>query len=223
MTTPPAHPRFYFASTTLDLRQTFAPDTYPDDLFIGDVCFRKVDPPYLAWLRRRMESAKRRFEAGQMPQAAWESLRSRFNGLQAWAVEHYGREALGTALRQFNPATYVPPANRQPPPYLFPETGCWKFSEPVSPEAVRKVDAIRDTAMAQGWSEARLYQNRGRLRFPLGPDYGLVCFLGPDATTGVITETHIEVVHTRAGRSHTLRFSNPDVFPPRSRKDTPAA
>lgn len=96
--TPPAT-AMYFASTGLDLRQTDRPDEYPHDIFIEDVCYRMVDPQYLAWLRRRMESAKRQFEAGKLPRAAWDKLRRRFNKLQEWAITLYGAERLQSAAR----------------------------------------------------------------------------------------------------------------------------
>ena len=205
----------YFASTGLDLRQLDRPDEQPRDIFIEDVCYRKVDPEYFAWLRHQMEAAKKRFETGQLPKAAWGELRGRFNKLQEWAIGHYGRESLKTAVRELIPSTYAPPVNRQPEPHIFPKTGDWKLSQPVSPKAICKVDAIREEAQAKGWSEARLYQNRGRITFPCGQDWGLVCFLGPGDALGKITKTHIEIIHDCGGRKSSLRFANSDVFPPR--------
>jgi hypothetical protein len=216
MSTPTA--TLYFASTSLDLRQTDKSGDYPQDIFIGDVCYRKIDPPYFAWLRRRMETAKRAFDSGRLPKAKWDELRDRFNRLQEWAIGHYGKEALQTAIREFDPANYASPTNRQFPPFAFPARGDWPCFHPVSPKSVRKVDAIREAARTKGWSDERLYQNRGRFRFPLGQDYGLVCFVDPDDELGEITETHIEIIHVCAGRRNPLRFANSDVFPPRIKK-----
>ena len=214
----PATTLIYFASTSLDLRQTDKPDGHPEDIFVEGVCYRIVDPPYFAWLRRRMETAKRKFEAGQLPETTWENLRTRFNGLQEWAIGHYGKKTLQATIRSFDAAGYTPPVNCQPEPYLFPKTGDWKSTEPDALASIRKVDAIREAAQAKGWSDERLYQNRGRFSFPLGQDYGLVCFVGPDDELGEITETHIEIIHDCAGRKNSLRFANSDVFPPRIRK-----
>ncbi len=208
----------YFASTALELRQTDSPEDYPQDIFIGDVCYRKVDPPYFAWLRRRMETAKHQHASGRLPQAAWDELRERFNGLQAWALKHYSRESLQAAIHSFESASYAPPANRQPAPYLYPPSGDWPFSTPVAPEAVRQVDAIREEAFAKGWREAQLYQNRGRFRYPLGRDYGLVCCLEPGKELGAVTKLYIELIHTRSHDRHALRFYNSDMFPPRAMK-----
>jgi hypothetical protein len=89
----------------------------------------------------------------------------------------------------------------------------------VTSQAVAKVDAIREEAMAKGWSEARLYQNQGRFRFPCGEDYGLVCFVDGDQEIGEVTERFIEIVHgPKSGRPSTLRFYNPDVPQPWMKK-----
>jgi len=138
-------------------------------------------------------------------------------------VEHLGEEALLAALRALEPEGYRPPgvqdgepertaepdpaaASARPPeprPHLHPAAGDWPFTEPVSPEAVAKVDAIRDQARALGWSESALYQNRGRLRFPVGGDWGLVCFLGDRREIGAVTAQFIEIVMPSGSR---LRF-----------------
>ena len=190
----------YFASTSLDLRRRDRSGDYPRDVFIGDVCYRAVDPPYFAWLRRNMVIAQRRFEAGRLPQSTWESLRCQFNRLLAWAISFYGKEQLQAALRETNPARYSPPVNRQPAPFLFPTVGDWKFTEAVSPKAASKVDAIREVAKARGWSDANLYQNRSRFGFPLGHDFGLVCFIAPGDRLGAVTEESIEIIHDYEGR-----------------------
>ncbi len=217
-----------FASTALELHQAGLPDDDPRDIFIGDVCYRRVDPEYFAWLRGRMESARRRFEAGGLSQTAWEELRARFNRLQEWAIDRYGQAALKAVIRAFNPSSYIPPANRkpepepEPEPFRFPKEGEFRFERTISPDALAKVDAIREQAQALGWSEARLYQNRGRFVFPCGQDWGLVCFVGPKDALGQITETHIEIVHDWNGARNTLRFANADVWPPRIPKETVA-
>jgi len=208
-------PAAYFASTSLDLREVDNSDQQPQDIYVEYVCYRRVDPQYFAWLRRRMESARRAFDAGNLPKAQWDELRGRFNRLQDWAIAHHGKDALQAAIRSFDPSTYAPPVNWRPEPFLFPKTGDWAFTHAVSEAAVRKVDAIREAAQAKGWSDVRLYQNRSCLRFPVGQDYGLVCFLGPDDELGGITETHIAIVHVCGSRRNALRFANADVYPPR--------
>ena len=97
--------------------------------------------------------------------------------------------------------------------YLFPKDGNQPFTERVSPSAVAKVDAIRDRALALGWSERGLYQNRGQFRFPYGEDYGLVCFIGEEQRIGEVTKQYIEIV-SPLPRENRLRFYNPDVPQP---------
>ena len=76
MTTPTA--TLYFASTSLDLRQTDRPDDYPKEITIEGICYRKIDPPYFAWLRSRMETAKRTFESSRLPKAKEFSFKPMF-------------------------------------------------------------------------------------------------------------------------------------------------
>lgn len=204
--------RFLFATTGLALCRTDRPEDYPRDWHLDETCYRKVDPPYFAWLRHRMLQARRRFEAGRLPATRWHALRGRFNHLQAWALDYYGKDALMDAVRELNPAAYVPPRNRMLPPFRYPETCDLPFSQRVAWTAVRKVDAIRGVALARGWPEARLYQNHGRFGFPLGGDYGLVCFLGPEDAIGEISETYIEIIHGAAHGQHTLRFYHPNAI-----------
>ena len=62
------------------------------------------------------------------------------------------------------------------------------------------VTAICGRALALGWSEAQLCQNRGRYSFPCGQDYGLVCFLHGDDRVGEITHQSIEIINARGTR-----------------------
>lgn len=83
--------------------------------------------------------------------------------------------------------------------------GAWPFTQPVSFEAVLAVDEIRDEALRLGWSEAALYQNRGRFRFPCGQDYGLVCCLHHGDRIVEVTSAAIAMLP--AGRNDApLRF-----------------
>ena len=56
------------------------------------------------------------------------------------------------------------------------------------------VHAIRDRALALGWTHEALYQSRGRLRFPFGQDYGLVCFIGVEDRIGNVAADAIEII-----------------------------
>ena len=142
---------------------------------------------------------------------------------------HYTRGVGISRTRFRNPKSFrrLDPINRQPtdappeltrtpptvPPHLFPEHGDWKFTQPVRLSTVPKVDAIRDQALSLGWSEAQLYQNRGRFRFPCGQDYGLVCFLEEDKRIGKVTRQSIEIIGPPP-QERCLRFYNADVDQP---------
>ena len=132
-------------------------------------------------------------------------------------------------IKAFDPKAYQPPRvqdweptpQSEPVPaarHLFPADGDWRFTENVSPEAVAQVDAIRDQALALGWTEATLYQNRGRSCFPTGDDYGLVCFLHGGCVIGEVTVRSIEVISSHGSR---LRHYNRDVQQPWIRRDQP--
>ena len=79
----------------------------------------------------------------------------------------------------------------------------FRFNQRVSKYALAQVDAIREEAMAEGWTEAQLYQTRGRFSFPCGGDYGLVCFIQRHLRLGDITDRSIELVFPDG---HSLRF-----------------
>ena len=136
---------------------------------------------------------------------------------------HYvcGADISGIGYRRLDPINRQPidapcELTRTPPtvpPYLFPEDGDWKFTQPVWLSTVPKVDAVRDQARALGWSEAQLYRNRGRFRFPCGQDYGLVCFLEEDKRIGEVTRQSIEIIGPPPHENR-LYFYNADVDQP---------
>jgi hypothetical protein len=150
-------------------------------------------------------------------------------GLHGAAVQLLGEHALRQGCAAFDPRSYRPPGwkpkprelpRRQPPPspaYLYPPGGEYRFHKAVTPAAIAKVDAIREAALAAGWSLPRLYQNRGRLGFPLGEDYGLVCFVGHDERLGEVTDRSIEI-RGIPPRNHLLKFYNPEAEHPWNRK-----
>ena len=222
-----------YAATNLESWENDKPHHFARDVGIDGTCFRRLDPNYYAWLRHKMDVAKKAMGSGRLPSQAFETLRCRFNVIHAWAMEHFGEEQLLSAVQALDPRTYPPPAlgtygqdtrhlsektvQDKPPPsvpqYLFPKDGDWRFTQKVPPSAVAKVDAVRDQALSLGWSEARLYQNRGRFRFPCGQDYGLVCFVDEKERIGEVTRRNIEIIGPPP-RENRLRFHNPDVDQP---------
>ncbi|MBI5843189.1 MAG: hypothetical protein HZB23_00805 [Deltaproteobacteria bacterium] len=224
-----------FIATTLDSWETDKPRYFARDVGVCGVRFRRLDPEYYAWLRHKMECARKAAQSGRLPALAFDELRTRFNEIHAWAMKHLGEASLLAAVKSLDPKDYAPPENgsfypvsedstftrrsahiqREPaaPPYMFPKDGDWPNHHLVPPSAVAKVDAVRDRALSLGWSEARLYRNRGRFRFPLGEDYGLVCFLEENQRIGEVTRRYIEIIGPPP-RKNVLRFHNPDVDQP---------
>ncbi len=222
-----------WVGTDLDHFTSEPPHVFADDVVISGRCYRLLDPAYYAWLRHKMAVAKRAADAGRLARAPFEVFRRRFNEVHDWALAHLGEPALLVAVEALDPATYEPPrgdddgfadvftgSSPSSPDggrggHAHPASGSWPFAEPVSPDAVAKVDAIRDEAVAKRWSEAALYQNRARIAFPCGGDWGLVCFLSGDSTIASVSREAITIEHARGS---TLRFSNPDVEQPWRRR-----
>ena len=224
-----------YVATNLKSWETNEPHCFARDVGIDGTCFRRLDPDYYAWLRHKMERAKKAEVSRRLSAQAFDTLRTRFNAVHSWAREHLGEEALRSAVQSLDPKAYAPPRldalDGRPvpepsapketplatPPYLFPKNGDWRFTQRVRSSAVPKVDAMRDQALSLGWSEARLYQNRGRFRFPCGEDYGLVCFLDENKRIGQVTRQYIEIV-CPPPKEYRLRFFNPDVEQPWKKK-----
>jgi hypothetical protein len=217
-----------YVATDLDTWETSTPE--PDQDGMCEACgYRRLDSEYYAWLRHRMEVAKQAWQRGRLAAAQYQELRQRFNEVHFWAVAHLGEVALVAAVGRLDPKAYRPPQVQdwEPRPqseqaptqeHLFPADSDWPFVEVVTSEVVAQVDAIRDQALALGWSEAGLYQNRGLLRFPNGETYGLVCFLHGDSMIGEVTARFIEIISPRGSR---LRHYNCGVQQPWVRRDQP--
>jgi len=219
-------------ATDLSLLEPFGPDT-KTDVTVNGRTYRPLDPGYYAWLRNRMELAQAAHDKGRLPTSPFDELRSRFNSVHDQAVALFGESALLEAIQQLDPASYRWPGHtetesKEPARSEIPEVpdsesrcssgrpnipgqsraGPSRFEHAVSPEAIAKVDAIRDEAMALGWTEPDLYQTHGRFRFPCGSGYGLVCFIDPDQHLGRITDKAIEII-CKGGNS--LRFYREEV------------
>jgi hypothetical protein len=218
-----------FVATNLESWETDKPKLYAIDVTYDTLCFRRLDPDYYAWLRYKMSLAKKATLAGHLSLASFNDLKARFIRVHEWAMESFGKDVLQEAVNGLDAHNYVPPVPWKPgdldkqeaetvkvepkPEHLFPANGEFGFTHSVPPEAVAKVDAIRDQAISLGWSESGLYQNRGRFKFPCGQDYGLVCFLEGDKLIGEVTRQSIEIINPGPHGS-SLRFYNPHVDQP---------
>jgi len=183
--------------------------------------YRRLDPEYLAWLQDRMHKAQATHRAGKLPTKQWEFLRASFNAIADWAKQAFSRKPIAPPDESemsdeeafCSGAPSHPFVRPGPMGWYYPQTGTFAFHQEVTDEALTAVRAIRDEAISLGWSEASLFQNRAHLLYPIGQDWGLVCFLEKGRTLGTISREFIEIVHhEKNGRSSRLHFQNPELM-----------
>lgn len=195
-----------FVSTGLESWGTDRPQIFARDVQINDTAYRRLDPEYYAWLRSKMQLAKMAADVGRLGRDEFEELRRRFNAMHAWAVEHFGETRLVDAVGNLDARDYAPPVPEPETPRQAPRP-----ADIAAAETVAMVDAIRDRAMALGWTHESLYQAGGSARFALARDRGLVCYLKPGDRIGEVTTHAIEIIRPNNVRQ---RFYNPDVEQP---------
>ncbi|MCX6624612.1 MAG: hypothetical protein NTY38_26835 [Acidobacteria bacterium] len=189
-----------FVSTSLEVWSTGEPQRFARDFQINDTVYRRLDPDYYAWLRSRMVLAKNAVTSGQLDAAAFEDLRRRFNAIHEQAIAAFGEAPLLDAVRTVDVRAYAPPVaepwrpHRPVPAVTVHTEGARAFEHHVSEHALSQVHAIRDRALALGWTHEALYRTSGRFRFPFGQDYGLVCFVGAQDRIGEVAGDAIEIV-----------------------------
>ena len=188
------------------------------DFTVDARCYRKLDPAYFAWLRRRMLEVRAAHKAGRVSLEAFDELRTRFNGLQELAIAVFGEKALQEAIRASGVADYRPPVAdalsgrsdaKQP---AVPEQAAWPDSARSRASTEAAVDAIRDQALAHGWTHERLY---GRLASDqLGQRGDLVtALLRPGTRIGQITRQWIAIIGPPP-HENVLQLYNPEVEQP---------
>lgn len=74
--------------------------------------YRMLDASYYAWLRHRMENARKSHDTGRLDDSTFDALRERFNVIHNWAIQYIGEDALRQAIRTTNVKTYVPPSEQ---------------------------------------------------------------------------------------------------------------
>jgi len=219
-----------YVSTDLRMTELTTPEAVRQDMMLEGIWYRRLDAQYFVWIERQVELARRIAKQGKITKPALDALLYRFQDVKEWVDENLGDVKLQAARKLFDPAAYAPPPAAQPvsgtkesppapssstAPHLYPADGDWKFTRPVPHEVVAQVDVIRDKALALGWSEARLYQNRGNIKYPCGQDWGLVCILDSGQTIGEVAREYIEIFTSSGVRQ---RFINFDVDQPWIRK-----
>ncbi len=218
---PPAdsgHSSPIWVSTDLFLLTPRDPEALARDIQIDQRCYRRLDPEYFAWLKVRMHALRAAVNAGRVSGVAFEAIRLRFNEVQAQAIAMLGDEALLRAVRALDVERYRPPMPEQ----REPSTSRDARSEPqVCHERLVRarglIDAIRDQALALGWTLERLYFHEGFDGRRLTTRSGLICFIGPTHQIGEVARESIEIIGPPPREVRT-RFYNPDVEQPWIRK-----
>jgi len=96
-----------------DLSHVEIPDMpADDDIILEGKAYRRLTPAYYAWLRRQMQTARERHESGLLPEAHYEPLKTRFNGMHDLAMAAFGEAALLAACADPAVVTYEPPILR---------------------------------------------------------------------------------------------------------------
>ena len=96
-----------------DLRYVQINDSndHPQDVIHEGTVYRRLDAEYYAWLRRRMERAKKARNTGKLNARTWETLRQRFNALNTWALKHLDEKALLSAIESLDEKFYIAPTH----------------------------------------------------------------------------------------------------------------
>lgn len=224
-----------WVATDLDSFEEFDP-RYGYELDCSPV-YRMLDASYYAWLRHRMENAKMAYSAGRMDDGSFEVLRTRFNAVHTWAVEHIGEDALRQAMRTTNVKCYAAPSEATYAAYRRTWDVAWSAfrgktvahgnpgcsvdtavlpsangfggtRNTISAEARAKVDGIRDKAMALGWTEEGLYGNNGKHPFPYCDGYGVVMFVKRNCEIGEVTAEAIEIIQKHERDDGTVAYTS---------------
>lgn len=203
-----------FVSTGLESWATDRPHVFARDVQINDTAFRRLDPEYYAWLRSKMQIAKMARDADRIGRDEFEELRLKFNAVHEWAVTFFSEARLIEATRNLDARDYTPPLAETETPRRAPRT-----TDGLSADAVAMVDAIRDRALALGWTGESLY-GAGSSRFALGRERGLGCYLKPGDRIGEVTTHSIEIILPNHVRQ---RFYNPNVDQPWIRRNKTAS
>lgn len=153
-----------------------------------------------------MNLAKLAAGAGRLSSEAFDDLREKFNAVHEWAVAHFGEDSLREAVRSLDTRGYAPPVAEPDQPVRSA-----RAVENLAFETVAMVDAIRDRALALGWTYDLLGVAAGSTREPLSLRCTLGHLLRPGDQIGEITPQFIEIVGASGVRR---RFYNPDAQQP---------
>lgn len=195
-----------YVATDLRSWETEEPRRHAADVDIDGTDYRRLNRQYYAWLRRMMDRAMRAYDACKMSDQAFEGLCARFSVVQTWAVGQWGDRRLRTSVAAFDAKAFTLPGTARRALKVVPAfAGPPLIRYDLPRSAYAEVERIREEASALGWSEASLNQTLGAHPFPIGRDYGLVCFLRDGDRIGDVTAESIEIIGP-APQEARLRF-----------------
>lgn len=104
-----AAPTAPFVATNLSVYRGEVNPGQSGDITIDGLPYRRLDPAYYAWLRSRMEKARKAHQAGKLDEPSFSALREHFNAIHDEAVRLFGESTLLQAIRTLDPKTYPAP------------------------------------------------------------------------------------------------------------------
>lgn len=184
-----------------------------------------LTPDRYAYLYKNMERAKIAHQSGKLSSSSWELLRSRFAEVHRLAISIYGTEKLSGALKSNGNASGNANANgktirgtkttQSVSDIPMTLTGSHD-SDPkpifqITPSDYAKsilTDEIINRAMSLSWDLIQLTGVTGKLRFPIGDGYGLICFIDNGDKITEVTKKYITIVNRNGNE---LRFYNKNI------------
>jgi len=221
-----------FVSTSMCVVQKGAQHIDSEIIYVCNVAHYRLTPLFWAWLRHAFGNATRACEAKKLDGATYKELLDRISRIYNLAIAQFGEAALKSAEQTFTPAKWkrhcerlereakarathlngnnVSDSGHAPTgAYRYPADATGAY-HPVSKTALAHVDAIRDKALALGWTMDQLYRNIGIAH----RDWGLVCYIGSEDRIGEITRQSIEIINRSPSGPCALHFYNHEVEQP---------
>ena len=131
-------PTHFLVATDLTFIASDGPEQYARDVTVHGKVYRKMDPDYYAWLRSRMEKAKTAHEKGRLDNAAFQTLRARFNEVHDITLGLFGESNLLHAMEHFDPKSYAPHGHTRTNERTEPDDSATDSGSKVSRQPARK-------------------------------------------------------------------------------------
>jgi len=226
--TPPAEndvspvPPVIFAATDMSVIIISDDRASQDVVTVNAKQYRRLTPEYWAWFNHKYHLMEQALTHKKITEATFTEILDRISKLYNMACAAFGKDALRNAeqttdvklIDEIIRKDTKPAATGNQTPSLVFERGNEKKcasrpdSSPTASPAENKVAAIRDRALALGWTPEQLFRTDGIAY----RDWGFVKFIGADDEIGEVTRQSIEIVNRKNGKA--TRFYNNDVDQP---------